>query len=29
VFNMPVTVRATLMHNGEPLTAEARLDVQR
>jgi hypothetical protein len=28
-FNMPVTLRATLMHNGEPLTAEARLDVQR
>jgi hypothetical protein len=27
-FNMPVIVRATLMHNGEPLTAEAKIDVQ-
>jgi hypothetical protein len=28
-FNMPLTLRATLVHAGEPLTAEAKLDVQR
>jgi hypothetical protein len=28
-FNMPVTLRATLMRNGEPLIAEVKLDVQR
>jgi hypothetical protein len=27
-LNMPLTVRATLMHNGEPLTAEVKIDVQ-
>ncbi|MBI2808045.1 MAG: PPC domain-containing protein [Planctomycetes bacterium] len=27
-FNMPVIVRATLRQNGEPIVAEARLDVQ-
>jgi hypothetical protein len=27
-LNMPVTVRATLMHNGEPLTAEAKVEIQ-
>jgi hypothetical protein len=27
-FNMPVTLRATLMRNGEPLNAEVKLDVQ-
>jgi Bacterial pre-peptidase C-terminal domain len=27
-FNMPVLIRATLRHNGEPLTAEVRIDVQ-
>jgi hypothetical protein len=28
LLNMPLTVRATLMHNGEPLTAEVKVDVQ-
>jgi hypothetical protein len=27
-FNMPITVRATLMRNGEPLVAEVQLDLQ-
>jgi hypothetical protein len=27
-FNMPITLRATLMRNGEPLIAEVQLDVQ-
>jgi hypothetical protein len=27
-FNMPVTLRATLMRNGEPFVAEVKLDVQ-
>jgi hypothetical protein len=27
-FNLPVTIRATLMHAGEPLTAEAKVDIQ-
>jgi hypothetical protein len=27
LLNMPVTVRATMMHNGEPLTAEVKVDV--
>ena len=27
-LNMPAIVRATLMHNGEPLTAEVKVDVQ-
>jgi hypothetical protein len=27
-FNMPLTVRATLMHNGEPLTAEVKIDIE-
>jgi hypothetical protein len=27
-FNMPLIVRATLRHNGEPIVAEAKLDVQ-
>jgi hypothetical protein len=27
-FNMPVTVRATVMHRGEPHVAEAKLDIQ-
>jgi hypothetical protein len=27
-MNMPLTVRATLMHNGEPLTAEVKVDIQ-
>jgi hypothetical protein len=27
-FNMPVTLRATLLRNGEPLIAEVKLDVQ-
>ena len=27
-FNMPLTLRATLMRNGDPLIAEVRLDVQ-
>jgi hypothetical protein len=29
VLNMPLIVRATLVHNGEPLTAEVKVDVQR
>jgi hypothetical protein len=27
-LNMPVTVRATLVHQGEPLTAEVKVDIQ-
>ncbi len=27
-LNMPVTVRATLLHNSEPLTAEVKIDVR-
>jgi hypothetical protein len=27
-FNMPVTVRATIVHQGEPHVAEAKLDIQ-